>query len=180
MNILFKLLLMIALLFIAISLAGIYGMLHNQISYTISSEYFSCFKFDQMNIPHEYRNRIGASMVGFLATWWMGIVIGIILIPLGLMIPSGNGYFFGMLRTFGVVCVTAFLTGIIALIIGMCIINTNNLPFFYFPECVQDKVRFSQAGTMHNFSYIGGLIGINTGVLWIIIERMRIRRRRNR
>ena len=34
-------------IFIAVLLAGIYGMLHDQVTYSISPEYFTVFKFEQ-------------------------------------------------------------------------------------------------------------------------------------
>ncbi len=50
-------------------ICGLYGMLHNQISYTVAPEYFHAFKFDQFAIPNGLRNRIGASIVGWQASW---------------------------------------------------------------------------------------------------------------
>jgi hypothetical protein len=58
------------LLFIAICfISGIYGFLHDQISYTVSPEYFTHLKFHQFNIPNSLYNRIGAGIVGIMATW---------------------------------------------------------------------------------------------------------------
>ena len=34
-------------------LAGIYGMIHDQISYSISNEYYTKFKFIQFNLANE-------------------------------------------------------------------------------------------------------------------------------
>ncbi len=45
-------------------ISGVYGMLHNQISYPVAPEYFHAFKFHQFAIPNGLHNRIGASMVG--------------------------------------------------------------------------------------------------------------------
>jgi len=40
-----------------------------------------------------------------------------------------------------------------------------------YPEGLTDQVSFARAGTMHNFSYLGGLIGIVTGITYLVIQR---------
>jgi len=86
--ILIKFLIFILLFPIICCMAGIYGFLHDQISYTVSSEYFTHLKYLQFNIQNNLHNRIGAGLVGVLATWWMGLITGIIIIPIGLIIPK--------------------------------------------------------------------------------------------
>lgn len=39
-------------------ISGVYGALHDQISYTVSPEYFHAFKFRQFAIPPELQNRL--------------------------------------------------------------------------------------------------------------------------
>lgn len=81
-----KLFLALVLFVFACLLAGGYGALHNQISYTVSPEYFTKFKFHQFQINEVIGERLGAAIVGWSASWWMGIFIGIILIPMGLLL----------------------------------------------------------------------------------------------
>ncbi|MDR0313437.1 MAG: hypothetical protein LBI14_07545 [Treponema sp.] len=157
-------------------MAGIYGFLHDQISYTVSPEYFTCFKFQQFKIPDSLHSRLGAGIVGIKATWWMGIVIGIIIIPIGLIIPGWKNYFKVMMLTFSCACVTALLTGIIALIYGLSNYSATNLPRFNVPNEVVDKISFCVVGNMHNLSYIGGLLGIFVGVVFIIVANFRVRK----
>src|SRR6266702_6007254 len=60
-------------------LAGIYGIIHSQISNTVSPEYFTKFKFREFGFADvPLPERVRASMVGFLASWWMGIPIGLL------------------------------------------------------------------------------------------------------
>jgi hypothetical protein len=160
-------------------MAGIYGFLHDQISYTISPEYFTHFKFYQFNISDSLHNRIGAGIVGIKATWWMGIVIGIIIIPIGLIIPNWKNYLIVMLQTFVCICITALLIGIIAMIYGLIKFDLNNIPTFLYnniPNGVEDKINFCVVGNMHNFSYIGGLAGIIVGIIFIIIKKIKIKK----
>ena len=54
---------------------GIYGILHDQITYSISNEYFTRLKFIQFHYADfGFPVRIFVSEVGFLATWWVGFV----------------------------------------------------------------------------------------------------------
>ena len=58
---------------LATLLAGIYGSLHDQVTYSISSEYFTIFKFDQFGFQDWGNNnpRLTTAIIGFLATWWV-------------------------------------------------------------------------------------------------------------
>jgi hypothetical protein len=159
-------------------MAGVYGFLHDQISYTISPEYFTHLKFHQFNISELFHNRIGAGIVGIMATWWMGIVIGIIIIPVGLIIPNWKNYLIVMLQTFMCICITALLIGIIAMVYGLIKFDINNIPMFLYdniPDNVEDKINFCVVGNMHNFSYIGGIVGMVVGIIYIVIKKIKIK-----
>ena len=72
--------LLILTIVLSIILASIYGIIHNQISYSISEEYFTVFKFEQFGL---WENGYGdeslkVSLVGGLSTWWFGLIFGII------------------------------------------------------------------------------------------------------
>jgi len=174
--ILLKMLIFIILFPVICFIAGIYGFLHDQISYTVSPEYFTQLKFAQFNIQNNLHNRLGAGIVGIMATWWMGIIIGIIIIPIGLIIPNWKNYLKIMLKSFIYVSLTAFIIGIIALFYGLIFFNVNNLPNFNIPNNVIDKVNFCVIGNMHNFSYIGGLVGILVGIVYIVIKKIKIKK----
>src|SRR5439155_25329691 len=74
-----KLLIYVLIIVLAVFIAGLYGVAHNQISYTVAPEYFTKFKFRQFGfVETPLPERVRASMVGFLASWWMGIPIGLL------------------------------------------------------------------------------------------------------
>ena len=159
---------------IACLLAGVYGAVHNQISYTVSPEYFTHFKFQQFGIDGQLPDRIGAAIVGWRAAWWMGIVIGTILIPFGLLIRGNVQYFWGMLRVFGVVAATTFVVGLVALAIAFATIDVEDAgEIVRYGVEIQEDVAFARAGMMHNFSYLGGIVGIISGGLAIWWQRCR-------
>jgi hypothetical protein len=154
--------------------AGTYGALHDQISYTVSPDYFHAFKFDQFGIPDGLRGRVGAAVVGWQASWWMGLVIGVPVLLVGLVLPNWRAYATRCLVAFAVVAGTALAVGLGALAWASFTITESSLPGYWYPEGVADKVAFARAGTMHNFSYLGGFIGIVTGSLYLVVERVRL------
>lgn len=72
----------VLILVVSILLSGIYGILHDHITYTMSPEYYTRFKFIQFQLAvedtHINNPRLMVSFTGWMATWWVGIIIGII------------------------------------------------------------------------------------------------------
>lgn len=53
--------------------AGSYGILHDQLTYTLSPEYFTRLKFSQFAwAEFGLSPRLWVAEIGFLATWWVG------------------------------------------------------------------------------------------------------------
>lgn len=154
--------------------AGLYGAIHNQISYTVAPDYFFAFKFHQFDIPDELHNRLGAAVVGWYASWWMGLIIGIPVLLTGLVLPDAKTYLKHALLAFVVVACTALSVGLCALAVGYFTISEQSLPRFWYPPGVINRVAFARAGNMHNFSYLGGGIGILTGAGYLIMTRLRL------
>ena len=167
-------LVLIPILFLMACLfAGVYGAVHNQISYSVSPEYFTQFKFHQFRISDNYPARVGAAVVGWKAAWWMGIVIGVILIPLGVMvIRDTENCFRVMMRVFGIVAMTTLMVGFAALAFAFVTVDESAVRRIApFGNQIQDDAAFVRAGTMHNFSYLGGLIGIVSGGFSLLRRR---------
>jgi hypothetical protein len=176
-----KFIALILILIIAPILGGIYGIIHDQITYTISSEYYTKFKFIQFglenwglgdNIGTEINPeiilknpRFGAGIVGTLATWWVGMIIGIILGFIGLIHRNGKIMFISTMKAFFLTTGIALLTGIIGLEYGR-IFLTKNLPNWNLPKNLVNIDNFIMVGSMHNFSYLGGLIGLIIGIIY--------------
>src|SRR5690349_25000941 len=57
--------------------AGCFGIVHDQVTYTISPEYFTRLKFDQFHWAElGFPRRVFVGEIGFLATWWVGFFAG--------------------------------------------------------------------------------------------------------
>jgi len=151
-------------------LAGLYGVIHDQLTYSISHEYYTKFKFQQFGLAEEGANcyfpdRLGAAFVGFLATWWTGIPNRIILGLVGLIHKDWRNMYRITIRSLLLTLIIALVTGLIGLLYGRLFLIHSDLNW-YFPDHLIDRTRFIMVGSMHNFSYLGGLIGLIIGIIY--------------
>jgi len=165
------------LVLIAMILAGVYGMVHDQISYTVSPEYFTKFKFRQFGlVDWDLPDRVRAAMVGFLASWWMGIPIGLLVGGMGFMHPGPRRMFKVTLESYWVLIIFTFLFGLGGLGFGWLQTRHLNPPGYhgwFIPDDVADLRRFLCAGYMHNSSYLGGILGIFVAFAFHVIVRIK-------
>ncbi len=152
-----------------------YGILHDQLTYTISPEYFTKFKFYQFRLAHGGEEaifpnpRFQVSIVGFKATWWMGILIGLILGAVGLVQEDVNRMFKVTMNAFLITMIIAFITGLIGLAYGSFVLSGKPKNYFqgwHFPDNLIDFKNYVKVGSMHNYSYLGGLIGMMGGIFY--------------
>lgn len=172
-NIIIKSIIFVILLIIGILLGSIYGIIHDQISYSISNEYYIKFKFIQfgiINLP----DRFSVSIVGIFATWWMGLIIGFILGITGLIHKDYKKMLKCSLQSFIITILIAFIVGIIGLFYGFIYLSNQPLEYFqnwFIPNNLENFKNFIAVGSMHNFSYLGGLIGMIIGIIWQFIKK---------
>ena len=163
------------LLFIPATLvAGFYGAIHDQISYSLSNEYFTHFKFIQFGFPWAQESpRLAAALVGMLATWWMGVLVFVVLGLFGFAFPTSKIMAIELLKSFGIVIVVAFVTGVIGLAYGYIQVNdatVSNYAHWIWPG-VTNPVQFVRVGFMHNASYLGGILGLCAGIAYLFLSR---------
>lgn len=171
-----KILTLILIIGLAPIIGGLYGILHDQLTYTISPEYYTKFKFYQfglMDIGNEaiFPNpRIEVSGVGFMATWWMGLPIGLILGLVGLVHKDNKQMFRATLKAIFVTVIVAFATGLIGLAYGKLYLADIGVDW-WLPDNLIDTKNFIAVGSMHNFSYLGGLTGLIAGTIYSIKQK---------
>lgn len=167
-------------------LGAIYGVVHDQITYSISEEYYTKFKFIQFGLEAwnlgenvgtieapevKLRNpRAGAAIVGALATWWVGLIVGIFLGLVGFVHRNGKEMFAATCKAIVFTTGIALLTGVVGLLYGKLFL-TATPPNWFFPEHLINQERFIMVGSMHNFSYLGGLIGLVLGMGYSIRQK---------
>lgn len=166
-----KLGIFILIIFISVLLASFYGALHDQITYTISSEYFTIYKFDQFGFSDWGNNnpRATTALIGILATWWVGLFIGVFQGLVGLIHKTPKLMF---QYTFKAILITLGITimfGVIGYLIEQ--LNPETYTDCCYPYAIKDGKSFQIVGSIHNYSYTGGEIGAFIGIVYQIIMK---------
>ena len=153
-------------------LAGVYGIIHDQITYSISHEYFTKFKYGQFGFEPAWfgGDRPTVAIIGFLATWWVGAFIGTGLGLLGLLFSQAAAMRKALIGAVGVVYCTAIAAGGAGFLYGKYYL-TNTSVNWWLPADLLDKNAFITVGSIHNFSYAGGLLGLIIGALYLLKAR---------
>ena len=153
-------------------LAGLYGILHDQITYSISCEYFTKFKYAQFGFEPAWfgGDRPTVGVIGFLATWWVGLFIGAALGLAALVLPDAPAMRRALVGAIGLVYGTAVLAGVTGFLYGQYHLVSTGVNW-WLPADLVHKNDFITVGSIHNFSYAGGLLGLLIGVLYLLKRR---------
>lgn len=170
---------LVFLLFVLITpiISGVYGIIHDQITCTISPEYYTKFKFHQFGIDYLYIHsgeiplREGAAIVGFMATWWVGIPIGLAIGIMSLFFKA-NSITYGF-KSILIVFFTAILMGVVGYLVSYFFLDSNNY-INTIPVDVTEPKKFLNSGMIHNFSYLGGALGLVFAIIYLIRTRLKI------
>ncbi len=168
-----KLLWFIVFVVSSVLIAGIYGAVHNQFTLKISSEFFTHFLFPKFGLSDYFARPewLGAFIVGWEGTWWVGLFSGIFIG--GIWIDANNLNLWTRYRALGIMMSIAILFGVAGFLFGYClfsedspiIISGSRSDFFSTLSSVSNPNSFIRAGIVHNSSYIGGLIGLILGII---------------
>ena len=164
--------------FFSIIIAGIYGILHDELTYTISHEYYTKFKFIQFQpwigngaFTLQYP-RISVAVVGFLATWWTGLYIGFAQGLIGYIHKDPKVMMNAIRKAILITIIVAFSVGLYGLFYGKLHLTKIGVNW-YLPDNLIEKENFIAVGSMHNFSYLGGLLGLVAGIIYQIIKKIK-------
>ena len=161
-------------------IAGLYGILHDQLTYSISEEYYTRFKFIQFGMweadpPAVFSNpRTYVSIVGFRATWWTGLVIGPFIALVGFIHRDARVMLRANFKAIGITLLITALTGLTGLCYGWWFLSDGSVNR-YMPEGLLDRRHFIMVGSMHNFSYMGGALGLIGGIVYHFLVKLRSR-----
>lgn len=149
---------------IGLFIAGFYGILHDQVTFTISPEYFTKVKFKQFDyVNFGFGNRVLVSIIGFLATGVAGFFIGWFLgrkyIPYQEKSIARKNINNGFILVF----LSSILCSNGAFIFGYLANPGPHLKFwqntFEFYD-ISEGWSFVRVAYIHYGSYAGGLIGL--------------------
>lgn len=153
-------------------IAGTYGVIHDQITYTISSEYFTNLKFKQFHYANfGLGNRIFVATIGFLATWWVGFFAGWLFARLYSAKQDLINARKSVIKAFTIVFASGFVSAFIVGIGGYLLINQNNIDqswaYTLKTYSIKNAPYFMRVVYIHYASYAGGLMGIILSFVFI-------------
>lgn len=163
----------LALVALSILAAGLFGALHNQLSYTVGPTYFHDLKFGQFGIADDLQNRLGASVVGWRASWWMGLIVGLPAFVIGFaMFDDERSYFGTGVGCIFIVVMVTLLASMGGLVFGLIWADSPIVEVVPLPVGMTDRMDFVRAGLMHDMSYLGGLVGavLSIVVMWRVAK----------
>lgn len=159
--------------------AGAYGILHDQITYTISREYFTEFKAEQFRyMDFGWPARMYAAQIGFMATWWVGFIAGWFLARLTVPRLPGKVAARWCRQAFVLLIAVAALAGLGGAGVGWWVtrpgvdVGAGDWQEFAHSYGVKDVTGFIRAACIHNGSYLGALLGLTGACFWL---RRRVR-----
>jgi len=155
-------------------IAGLYGALHDQLSFTIAPEYFTRFKYDQFGFDPEWfgGHRATVAVIGFLATWWVGLLMALFIAPLALMFKEPARMRKEIIRATYISLGIAMFSGLVGLAYGWSLDNAPN--GWYLPDGLSDPHAFLAVGSLHNFGYAGGVLGLCVAVTVMVWRKQRM------
>ncbi len=151
----------IALLILAPVLASFYGFIHDQITFSISEEFFTKFRFNNYDLPYSWHPRAKAGMIGIINAWQVGIPFGIILTAVGRIHQNTRKLLFYTIYAY----LLTFLFSLVFSVIASYMPATSDiLAVKHLPENILDPVAFQRVEKINNFGYVGGIIGMLFGI----------------
>jgi hypothetical protein len=153
--------------------AGVYGSLHDQVTYSISHEYFTCLKFHQFRYADfGLPTRIFVAEIGFLATWWVGLIAAWFLVRIALPTWPLPVALRKCLVGFGIIAMISITAAFIGYVMGVCHSSDYSL---WRDAClnlgVTDIPAFVRVAYIHNASYIGGLLGLVVAIAYLLRQK---------
>ncbi len=145
-------------------LAGVYGALHDQLTYSISQEYFTRFKFQQFHyLDIGLPTRAFVAAIGFQATWPFGVLVGWFLaryrLPRGSAAHTDRDIMRGLATVLGL-AVFGFAAGSLY---GW--VRAYHFPleqFLGWEQELRDEQlqRFVVVACIHNAGYLAAFVGL--------------------
>lgn len=147
----------------------IYAVIHNQFTYTVSSEIFTELFFPRFGFV-EYgleTPRLTASIIGIWAMLGIAFIISIFYFIVALILKPNFKIF---LKAIQIHLLTTVIIGLIGLLVGYLFWD-NSIFTNHIPINVIDYKNYSAALQMHGFSHAGGFIGMIFSFIYLFKKR---------
>ena len=144
-------------------IAGGYGVLHDQVTFTLSAEYFTKFKFQQFaHIDFDLPDRVFVALIGLLATWWVGAIAGWLFSRIAIL-PSGEPLPFSLIfRGIGLMLIFTLIGGVLGALYNELSYELHRQFWTEYEQTLdlEDTRSYARVGQIHNFGYLGALVGL--------------------
>lgn len=143
-------------------LGGVYGVVHDQITYSISPEYFTKLKFNQFRyLDFGLSDRFYVGTIGFFTTWWMGFIIGWFLSRRNITGQSKFNVRKKIIKGFCIVALVSIIFAVAAGVYGYGVeLDFRNWSHLIKANNIQDTESFVRVAYIHNASYAGSFVGL--------------------
>jgi hypothetical protein len=152
-------------------LAGAYGIVHDQVTYSIAPEYFTKLKFIQFHYADwGFGDRVFAGTIGFLATWWVGLIAAWLLARRLMPGQPRSRAYRQILVGFAVIFASGFCCGVAGYVYGLWrgpAADYSAWDWAIERFEITDTWSFVRVAYIHNAGYLGGLLGL-IAALWFI------------
>jgi hypothetical protein len=143
--------------------ASLYGIVHDQITYSLSFEYFETVKFAQFSYSDfGAPKRIFVAEIGVLATWWVGFFCVWFVGRTVIRRVDAAAAAAVMRRAIWLVMACAAAGGVFGALIALSA-NDALIRYVWFvmlaEHGIQDSARFSLVACIHYGGYLGALFG---------------------
>jgi hypothetical protein len=152
-------------------IAGAYGALHDQVSYSIAPEYFTKLKFEQFRWANVgLPDRAFASEVGFLASWWVGLFAGWFLARVGLADLRESTLRYAVVKSFAIVTGVAIVVGAAGALLGVEMTRDGRSSAWSGSARVlgvRDIRAFEIVAYLHLAGYVGAALGFIVAAVYV-------------
>ncbi|MGE9269534.1 MAG: hypothetical protein ACQKBU_01920 [Verrucomicrobiales bacterium] len=158
-------------------MAGTYGAIHDLVTFRLSPEYYTKFKFLQFaEVDFGWSDRAFVVWIGFLATWWVGLLAGWLLARFAVRPGSGFLPLRRIVLRLGGVLVGAVLGSLVGAGFGRARVE-HGLPdsWLVWQDSlgIVDLEAFARVAYIHNFGYAGAAFGLIAASVSVIREKTR-------
>ena len=164
---------MILIILLAILFASIFGALHNQLSYSVSNEFFEEYLFGNFGV-NEWgiqNERLKASIIGVLGSYWVGLYLGILYAIIYVFLKT-NQNLKNILSAISLNLMVAFIGSIVGYILAHFFIPQENTGVF-IDFGIQRPQNYIEAAYMNTGSYYAGFFGLVIGIIYLAMKNQK-------
>ncbi|WP_432672810.1 hypothetical protein [Flavobacterium sp. SM2513] len=168
-----KTLILLNTILFSILIASLFGILNNQITYSISPEFYTKSLFPLFGFVEYGLNtpKTTAAIIGVWSTWWLGLLIGIVIGFTSLIHDTSSIMKKEIKKSLFITIASVIVFGVLGYVFGQIYLQ-DNLITFGFKGTQEQLKNYHIAGFIHDFEYLGGIIGLLVAVYFQVKSKI--------